>query len=77
MKYTIVLIALLIIGPALGQHTNFNTQRNWSLNKKEIMFGIGATQFLGDLGGRDRVGTDYSLVDIDWPSTHIGGMVGY
>lgn len=77
MKYTLILIALLTLGPVFGQHTNFNTQRNWSLNKKEIMFGIGATQFLGDLGGRDRIGTDYSLVDIDWPSTHVGGMVGY
>lgn len=41
------------------------------------MFGLGATQFLGDLGGRNQIGTDYSLVDIDWPSTHVGGMVGY
>lgn len=60
-----------------AQHTNFNTQRNWSLNKKEIMFGVGATQFLGDLGGRDQIGTDYSLVDLDFPSTSIGGMLGY
>lgn len=41
------------------------------------MFGIGATQFLGDLGGRDMIGKDYSLVDLDLPSTSIGGMVGY
>jgi hypothetical protein len=41
------------------------------------MFGFGATQFLGDLGGRDRIGTDYSLIDMDWPSTSIGGMIGY
>lgn len=60
-----------------GQHTNFNTQSNWALNKKEILFGIGATQFLGDLGGRDQVGSDYSLADIDWASTSIGGMIGY
>jgi hypothetical protein len=62
---------------SFAQHTNFNTQRNWSLNKKEIMFGVGATQFLGDLGGRDQIGTDYSPVDLDFPSTSIGGMVGY
>lgn len=41
------------------------------------MFGIGATQFLGDLGGRDQIGTDYSLADLDWPSTGFGGMLGY
>lgn len=60
-----------------AQHTNFNTQSNWALNKKEILFGFGGTQFLGDLGGRDQIGTDYSLADIDWASTSLGGMVGY
>lgn len=60
-----------------AQHTNFNTQSNWALNKKEILFGFGGTQFLGDLGGRDKIGTDYSLADIDWPSTSLGGMIGY
>lgn len=41
------------------------------------MFGFGGTQFLGDLGGRNRIGTDYSLVDMDFPSTSFGGMLGY
>lgn len=60
-----------------AQHTNFNTQSNWALNKKEVLFGFGGTQFTGDLGGRDQIGTDFSLVDIDWASTSLGGMVGY
>jgi hypothetical protein len=77
MRILTSLTLLLFTSVSFAQHTNFNTQRNWSLNKKEIMFGIGATQFLGDLGGRDMVGKDYSLVDLDLPSTHIGGMVGY
>lgn len=41
------------------------------------MMGFGGTQFTGDLGGRNQIGTDYSLVDIDWPSTSLGGMIGY
>ena len=60
-----------------AQFTNFNSQRNWSLNKKELLFGLGATQFTGDLGGRDQIGKDFSLVDIDFPSTGFGGMIGY
>ncbi len=76
MKYLLIL-SLFFVGEVYAQHTNFNTQRNWSLNKKEIMFGLGATQFLGDLGGRDQIGKDYSLVDLDLPSTGIGGMIGY
>ncbi len=77
MKFLTSLTLLLSTTAIFAQHTNFNTQRNWSLNKKEILFGIGATQFLGDLGGRDMIGKDYSLVDLDLPSTHIGGMIGY
>jgi hypothetical protein len=41
------------------------------------MIGFGGTQFLGDLGGRDQIGTDFSLADLDWPSTSLGGMIGY
>lgn len=76
-KYILRFSFLFVCSITFGQHTNFNSQTNWSLNKKEIMFGVGATQFLGDLGGRDRIGTGYSLVDMDWPSTRFGGMAGY
>jgi len=77
MRLLISLVLLLLTTITFSQHTNFNTQRNWSLNKKEILFGIGATQFTGDLGGRNQIGKDYSLVDIDLPSTGFGGMIGY
>jgi hypothetical protein len=77
MKSLTGLVLLLLSTAAYTQHTNFNTQRNWSLNKKEILVGFGATQFTGDLGGRDMIGKDYSLADIDFPSTGLGGMIGY
>ena len=60
-----------------AQHANFNSQRNWSLHKKELQIGIGATQFNGDLGGAEGIGRDYSLKDIDWPSTGVAAWVGY
>ncbi|MES2799616.1 MAG: hypothetical protein V4638_06340 [Bacteroidota bacterium] len=77
MKNLLSIFFLVFTTVVFGQHTNFNTQKNWSLNKKEVIFGIGASQFTGDLGGRDRIGKDYSLVDIDLPSTGISGMLGY
>ncbi len=77
MKNIFTLLLLFICSVTFSQHTNFNTQRNWSLNKKEIMFGFGVTQFTGDLGGKDQIGTDYRLKDIDLPSTSIGGVIGY
>lgn len=77
MKYLSSLIVLFAVGVTFGQHTNFNTQRNWSLNKKEILFGGGVTQFLGDLGGRNQIGRDYSLVDLDLASTSWNATAGY
>jgi hypothetical protein len=77
MRYLTTLAFICAVSAFFAQHTNFNTQRNWSLNKKEILFGIGATQFTGDLGGRNQVGKDYSINDIDIPSTGIGGMIGF
>jgi hypothetical protein len=77
MKFTILAITILAANLALAQPTNFNTQRNWSMNKKELMIGLGATSFLGDLGGANQNGTDYSLKDLDFPSTGFGGSIGY
>lgn len=77
MKSNIVLILLLITSVTFGQFSNFNTQKNWSMHKKEIFFGGGATQFLGDLGGQAGIGKDYSLADIDWASTNWNILAGY
>ncbi len=77
MRISIVVITLLLSKLSFAQHTSFNTQRNWSLNKKELVFGLGATQFTGDLGGRNMTGKDFSLVDIDFPATGFGGMIGF
>ena len=77
-KPTYALFAVLLFTvSAIAQSSHFNTQRNWSLNKKELLIGLGGTQFLGDLGGRDAIGTDYSLVDLDFPMTRYGGMLGF
>ena len=66
----IVFISLLIFGmySTHAQRINFNTQKNWSLNKRELLFNVGATQFLGDLGGANVDDYDYSLKDWDWES---------
>jgi hypothetical protein len=77
MKIVNLAIITFAANVAFAQPTNFNTQRNWSMNKKEIIIGIGATNFLGDLGGANQEGTDYSLKDLDFPSTGFGGVLGY
>ena len=47
------------------------------MHKKELQIGVGATQFNGDLGGAEGIGRDYSLKDINWPSTGVAFWLGY
>ena len=77
MKHVIITLSILSSIFVFSQHTNFNTQKNWSLNKKEILFGIGATQFTGDVGGQDGIGKDFSLRDLDIRATRISGLIGF
>lgn len=78
MKYSLIVITLLLSAFTNAQmSSNFNSSKNWSMNKKEIFFSLGATQFLGDLGGLDRIGTTKSPVDIDWNMTRGGMGFGY
>lgn len=78
MKIKLSISALLLSSSLVyGQFSNFNTQKNWSMNKKEFIFGGGATQFLGDLGGGEGIGKDYSLADINWRNTNFNTTLGF
>lgn len=77
MRISLHIIILFICTNSFAQSVNFNSQKNWSLNKKELIFGLGATQFNGDLGGGPTEGIDYSMKDIDWPSTGVNGTIGF
>lgn len=73
----ILLISLLLLSTfGISQFGGFSGQ-NWKRNKRELRFGFGATGFLGDLGGKDQKGTDYSPIDLDWKATSLSGMIGY
>ena len=62
---------------SFAQPTNFNTSKNWALHKKELYFGLAATQFLGDLGGGPTEGRQKTMLDMNFPATRIGGHLGY
>ena len=79
MRIVIALILSLFLSEGLlAQRSNFRgMSRNWERNKKELMFGLGFTNFLGDLGGLNQIGTGYRPKDLDWPATSFGGLIGY
>ena len=77
MKYLAIVFLTTASAMSFAQTSNFNTQRNWSFQKKEITLGLGGTNFLGDLGGANQVGTDYSVKDWDFSSTSLGSSLAY
>lgn len=80
INYKPKVLDLSLAGPLDVYELNtskFNSKKNWTLNKKELRFSFGLTQFLGDLGGDDAAGTDYSLKDYDKQAMSFSGMIGY
>lgn len=77
-KLSLIGLCLMLSHGLFSQgHTNFTTSDYWKGQRKEFYFGLGVTNFLGDLGGLDKVGTDYSFIDLEWAMTRYGAHFGY
>ena len=70
MRKIIVLILTVLLFPFFSQ------AQKWKRQRVEYSFGIGATNFLGDLGGRDQVGTN-GIQDYEWRATRYAVGLGY
>lgn len=73
----LLILFLSISSITFSQSSNFNSSNNWKFHKKEVYIGIGATQFLGDVGGGTTDGMQKTLADINIQATRIGGCIGY
>ncbi len=77
-KHTLPLLALLA---CFGLSNVLNAQyfRNssyWKTHRKEITVGIGVTNFLGELGGRDQIGSPF-VWDLEFSQTKPALSLGY
>ncbi len=73
----VVFIMVIFDFTSYAQSSHFTTNSYWKHQRKEILFGIGASNFLGDLGGLNKVGTGYSPLDMEWLTTRPSGHIGY
>ncbi len=71
----LLLLALFLL-PFIGSTQSFMNPNAWRKYRHELMFGIGASNFLGELGGRNQIGTDF-LWDIEFPKTKTGTQIIY
>jgi len=76
MRRTLLLLIFYSIALNLSSQ-NFARPGDWKKFRKEIFISVGTANFLGDLGGRDAIGTDYSPVDIELSETRTAFGLGY
>jgi hypothetical protein len=74
-KSIFVIIALYVAGNLNAQF--FASKGTWKKQREEVIFAFGVGNFLGDLGGRDAIGTDYSPIDLEFSLTRPSAMIGY
>jgi hypothetical protein len=51
------------------------SKRRWKTFRTELSFGVGASNFLGELGGADQIGTDY-FKDLEFSQTRLAVAAG-
>jgi len=56
---------------------NFTRQNEWKRYQKTVYGGIGASNFLGELGGLNKIGTHYSPADLEFTQTRTAFTLGY
>jgi hypothetical protein len=78
LAYNIKIIKpLFLIAIILFAKSSFSQFNNyWKMQRTEVTFGLGASNFLGELGGKDQIGTDY-FNDLEITETKFAATVGY
>ncbi|NQX91081.1 MAG: hypothetical protein HRT74_02900 [Flavobacteriales bacterium] len=60
----------------MSAFSQFFDKNKWEDNRHQLRFGIGACNFLGDLGGKDAIGTN-DFQDLELVHTRLGAFIGY
>lgn len=70
--------ALLLILLSTGTMAQYFNGQNtfWQKHRHSVGFGLGAANFLGELGGRDQIGTDF-IYDLEFSETRPTLLVNY
>lgn len=74
-------LSLLVLIAGVGLSSTLNAQyfRNssyWKTHRSEITVGLGVTNFLGELGGRDQIGSPF-VWDLEFSQTKPAISLGY
>ena len=70
MKKTIFLLVLSVLLVSFSSHA-----QRWKRTRYEAVFGLGASNYLGELGGADQIGTNF-IKDLELGMTRLAMSVG-
>jgi hypothetical protein len=68
-KTVLILLSFIILIPALSE------AQRWKRQRYEFSFGAGISNFLGELGGANQIGTNY-FKDLEWSMSRLALSVG-
>jgi hypothetical protein len=68
-KIVLLLLTALLLVPAISE------AQRWKRQRYEFSFGLGISNFLGELGGANQIGTNY-FRDLEWSLTRMAASVG-
>lgn len=71
-----LLFLILLADSAIGQYFNSLRSNAWKRHRSELSIRAGASSFLGELGGRDRIGSDF-IWDLETAETQPVGSVAF
>jgi len=72
-KLQVILILMVMLIPTLVSAQRY--KQRWKAYRSEVHFGVGATNFLGELGGADQIGTNY-FKDLELSQTNLAVAAG-
>ena len=68
-KAVLILLTFIVFLPA------FSNAQRWKRQRYELSFGAGISNFLGELGGANQVGTNY-FKDLEWSQSRLALAFG-
>lgn len=68
-KIVLLILTALLLAPAISE------AQRWKRQRYEFSFGLGISNFLGELGGANQIGTNY-FRDLEWSLTRMAASVG-
>lgn len=77
MKQSLYLLLFIIFVNKSYSQGGFTRANDWKKYRREVVFSAGISQFLGDLGGLNKIGTDFSPVDLEFVLTRPAFGVAY